>query len=115
MQQITEGPRKSNRKTYDRGIPPRPGPPPPIGSSRQMDVWFSLPDYRRMLCLAEEVGDDLHALWCRHVIATIKLTDNGIMVFSPSGLPLGIRETRDGEAGLNIAQAVIEASGVSSE
>ena len=73
-----------------------------------MDVWFSLPDYRRMLCLAEEVGDDLHALWCRHVIATIRLTEDGVKVLTPSGLPLGIRETRAGIEGLNITRAVVE-------
>ena len=84
MQRITEGPTKSNCKTYDGEIPPRPGPPPPIGSSRQMDVWFSLGDYSRMLRIAEATGDDEHARWCRLVIATIKLTDDGVKVLTPT-------------------------------
>ena len=79
------------------------------------DVWFSLPDYRRMLCLAEEVGDEEHVLWCRYVIATIKLTDDGVKVLTPNGLPLGVRETRCGIEGLNITSALVEASGVSNE
>ena len=74
-----------------------------------MDVWFSLTDYSRMLRIAEATGDDEHALWCRLVIAAIKLTDDDALVRTSSGLPLGIRETRDGEAGLNITGAFVGA------
>ena len=74
-----------------------------------MDTWFSLAYYRAWLRVAEYGEDEEHALWYRYVIATIKLTDDGVKVLTPSGLPLGIRETRDGIEGLNIAQAVVEA------
>ena len=74
-----------------------------------MDTWFSLADYRGLLRAAEYGEDEEHALWYRYVIAMIKLTDDGVKVLTPSGLPLGIRETRDGEAGLNITGAFVGA------